>query len=55
MVSREEAALAAASDTVKVSLRVQFMENAEDYLLSYREKLVKASEVMRQMDLNRKV
>ena len=31
------------------------MHNAEDYLLSYREQLQKASEVMKQMDMNREV
>ena len=29
------------------------MHNAEDYLLSYKEQLQKASEVMKQMDMNR--
>ena len=37
IVTAEEAAFAATSEKVQVSLRVQFMHNAEDYLLSYKE------------------
>ena len=55
LISAEEAAIAATSDFVKVSLRIQFLHNAHDQLISYREKLQKANDVMRQMDLNKQV
>ena len=37
--SVEEAALAAAGDTIRVNVRIQYMKNAQDYLNSYKEKL----------------
>ena len=37
--SVEEAALAAAGDTIHVNVRIQYMKNAQDYLNSYKEKL----------------
>uniref|UniRef100_A0A7S3MJG9 Uncharacterized protein n=1 Tax=Favella ehrenbergii TaxID=182087 RepID=A0A7S3MJG9_9SPIT len=55
MLTAEEATMAATSDIVKVSLRIQFMHNAQDHLLSYREKLQKANDIMKSIDLNKQV
>lgn len=39
-------------ETVQVNLRIQFLKNAQDFLLNYREKLMKANKVMKQLDMN---
>lgn len=51
-VTAEEAAKAAASDTIKVNLRIQYLQNAQNYLTGYKEKLQKTNEIMKQLDIN---
>ena len=48
----EETPMAASENMVKVSLRIQYLRNAQEYLLTYKDKLRQANNTMRQMENN---